>query len=128
MTKNFTGVVIKESLERPALLGKITITKTKVEKITARHQTPWLKKWTLHSIEVPEGEAEIIAKKLSLALDSRHSWYADFKNDKIHYIIFHGRVFKINRRSAKQYAEAKQYGISLGIPAYQVNFRPMIKK
>ena len=81
-----------------------------------------------HTIEIPENQVKSVAKDLSKSLDSKHNWYADFKNDKFHYIIFRNKVFFIDRTSKKQYDEAKNYGISLGIPAYQVDFHPDIKE
>ncbi len=85
MTKNFRGVIIEESLEKKDILQKVKIIKTKIEKVTREHKTPWIKQWTLHTVEVPEHQAKDIAKELSTSLDSEHSWYADFKNDRFHY-------------------------------------------
>ncbi len=34
----------------------------------------------------------------------------------------------LDRKSKEQYDEAKEYGISLGIPSYQVDFHPDVKK
>ena|SRR3989338_4831347 len=48
MTRDFTGVIIEESLKNNDILRKIKINKTKVEKVTEKHKTPHLKKWTLH--------------------------------------------------------------------------------
>ena len=132
MEENFVGVIIEESLENKEILKNflrdIRILSTKVEEVTEKHKTPWVKQWTLHTVEIPEDQADAVAEKLSKSLDSGHSWYADFKNDKTHYIIFRGRVFKIDRENREQYEEATKYGISLGIPDYQVNFSPHIKK
>jgi len=125
---NFTGVIIEESLEKKEVLKKVKILKTKVEQVTEKHKTPWIKRWTLHTVEILENQADKIAKELSRSLDSKHSWYADFKNDTHHYIIFLNKVFFIDRRSKEQYDEAKKYGISLGIPEYQVDFHPDIKE
>ena len=126
---NYKGVIIEESLENKDVLKEVTIIATKVEEIKESHKTPWLKQWTLHTVEIPEEKAEKVAEKLSKSLDYSHhsSWYADFKNDVFHYIIFKQKIFKINRRSATEYKEAKKYGISLGIPEYQVDFSPEIK-
>lgn len=124
----FTGVIIKESLEHKDVLKKVKIVATKVEATTERHKTPWVKQWTLHTVEVDEDQAESIARELSENLDSKHDWYADYKNDFTHYIIFRNKVFKIDRRSKEQYDLAKEYGLSLGIPEYQVDFHPNIKK
>jgi len=125
---NFQGVIIEESLEDKKVLGKIRILATKIEQVTEKHKTLWIKQWTLHTVEITENEADNVAEEISKSLDSKHNWYADFKNETTHYIIFRNRVFKIDRTKKEQYDEATRYGISLGIPDYQVDFSPHIKK
>lgn len=126
---NYKGTIIEESLENADVLKKVRILSTKVEPIEDAHQTPWLKQWTLHKVEIDEEKAEEVAKEISESIDSghSHSWYADYKNEKWHYIIFPHKIFKIGRFDAKGYLEAKKYGIALGIPPYQVDFSPDIK-
>ena len=119
---NFKGVIIEESLEDKNILKFVKVVKTKTEKVTEKHKTPWLKQWTLHTVEIPEDEAEFIANKISNSLDLEHSWYADFKNDKHHYIIFRGKVFLVNRKNKKEYDNVRKFGKSLGIPEYQLDF------
>lgn len=119
---NYRGVVIQESLESTDVLRGVTVIGTEVEAVIDKHQTPWLARWTLHTVEIPEARAEEFAAKLSKSLEAAHSWYADFKNDARHFIIFRGRVFSVDRRSREQYDEVKRYGVSLGIPEYQVDF------
>jgi hypothetical protein len=121
---NYSGVIIEESLENKDILKDVKILETKVEEVTEEHKTPWIKQWTLYTVEIPENQVKEVAEKISKALDSEHDWYADFKNDTHHYIIFRNRVFYIDRKNKEQYDEAKQYGISLGIPEYQVDFAP----
>jgi len=127
---NFSGVIIEESLENKSVLNKVKILSTKVEKVLEKHKPPWLSQWTLHNVEIPESKAEEIAEDISKSLDRSHggSWYADFKNDKTHFIIFRNKIFKIERTSKEQYEEATRYGISLGIPDYQVDFSRFVKK
>lgn len=124
----YRGVIIEESLGDKSILQTLKIIETKVEPVTEEHKTPWVKQWTLHTAEIPENEAENTAEKISKALDSEHDWYADFKSDRTHFIIFRDKVFKIDRRSKEQYDEATKYGIFLGIPEYQVNFSPDVKE
>jgi len=128
--KNYQGVIIEESLENKEFLKKIKIISTKVEPITNEHKTPWLSQWTLHTVKIPDNEAKEIAEEISKSLDRNHggSWYADFKNDTHHYIIFRDKIFYIDRKSKEQYDEAKSYGISLGIPEYQVDFHPEVEE
>jgi len=84
----------------------------------------------LHTVEILESEAQAVAEEISKSLDRNHggSWHADFKNDTHHYIIFRDKFFYIDRKSKEQYDEAKSYGISLGIPEYQVDFHPEVEE
>ena len=125
---NYHGVIIEESLENKDILKNVKKLETKVEEVTENHKTPWIKQWTLHTVEIPENQAKDVAEKISRALDSEHDWYADFKNNTHHYIIFRNKIFFVDKHSKEQYDAAKQYGISLGIPEYQVDFRPEIKE
>ncbi len=126
--ENYQGVIIEESLENKEVLKKMEIISAKVEPITEEHETPWLSQWTLYTVEILENEAKEIAEEISKSLDRNYggSWYADFKNDTHHYIIFREKIFFIDRKSKDQYDEAKRYGISLGIPEYQVDFHPEV--
>lgn len=121
---NYKGVIIEESLERADVLKDVKIISTKVEPVTEEHKTPWLKQWTLHTVEIPEERSDEIAEKLSADLEKEHNWYTDYKNDRYHYIIYRGKIFKVDLRNPVLYKEAKEYGISLGIPEYQVDFAP----
>lgn len=122
---NYQGTIIEESLQDKKVLRHVKILDTKVSPVTDKHRTPWLKQWTLHKVEIPEDKAQSIANELSQNLQKNY-WYADYKNDKNHYIIFNGKIFLIDRKSIEQYQEAKKYGLSLGIPEYQVDFSPDI--
>lgn len=123
----YQGTIIEESLVDKSILKEVRVLKTKVESVNERHKTPWISQWTLHAVEIPEAQARPIAEKISLSLDPEHSWYADYKNDDTHYIIFRNKVFCIDRYNKEQYDEAKRYGLALGIPEYQVNFQPKAK-
>lgn len=127
---NYQGTIIEESLEDKSVLEEVKILSTKVEQVEEEHKTPWLLQWTLHKVEIPEDKTKEVAEKISKSLDYSHggSWYADFKNDTHHYIIFRDKVFYIDRKSKEQYEEAKSYGLSLGIPEYQLDFSPFIKE
>ncbi len=127
LTMDYQGVIIEESLEDKSVLKEVQILSTKVEQVVEKHKTPWLLQWTLHTVEIPENQADDIAEKISSALEKEHSWYADFKNEKYHYIIFRDKVFKVERGDKAQYDEVVKFGISLGIPEYQLDFSPAIE-
>ena len=121
---NYSGIIIEESLENTDVLKDVRILSTKVEPITDGHKTPQLKQWTLHTIEIPEEKADEIAERLSADLEKEHGWYADYKNDRYHFIIYRGKVFKVDLHNPVLQKDARQYGVSLGIPEYQVDFAP----
>jgi hypothetical protein len=119
----YKGVIIAESLADPAVLADVTIVKTRVEPVTERHQTPWITRWTMHVVEIPAARAEAVARRLAGAIDAtRGAWYADFKNDSSHYVVFAARVFRVPRDEPAAYEEPKAHGRSLGIPEHQLDF------
>lgn len=119
---NYKGDIIEESLENKDILKKVKILSTRVEEVNDKHKTPWLKQWTLHLVEVSVDKANETAEEISKSLDKEHgaSWYVDFKNQTHHYIIFPDKVFFVDRKVKEQYDEAEKYGISIGIPQYQL--------
>lgn len=121
---HYQGVIIEESLDNKSVLGKVKILNTKVEKVTPGHKTPWLLQWTLHTVEIPEEKADKIAVEISNSFDKEHKWYADYKNEKYHYIIYRNKFFKVDLKNPVLYKDAREYGISIGIPEYQVDFAP----
>lgn len=121
---NYQGVIIEESLENKSVLNDVKILKTKISPATEKHKTPWVKQWTMHTIEIKEENVDKIAEQISRDLDHERSWYADFKNKNYHFIIYRGKIFKVDLKNPILYKDAKQYGISLGIPEYQVDFAP----
>ena len=70
---NYKGVIIEESLERKEVLEEVAIVDTKVEPVTEEHKTPWLKQWTLHTVEVLEQSVDMVAQKLSEDLEKEHN-------------------------------------------------------
>ncbi len=122
----YKGTIIEESLEDKEVLNDMKIISTKIEKVTKKHKTPWIKQWTMHTIEINDSAASDVAQKISTSLDSKHNWYTDFKDNNQHFIIFRNKVFHINRKK-EEYDKVTNYGISIGIPSYQLDFSPEIK-
>ena len=87
---SFNGVIIEESLTDKSVLNDANIISTKVEPVTEHHKTPWVKQWTLHTVEIPDDKVAEVADKISKGLDKEHDWYADFKTYTEHYVIYTG--------------------------------------
>ena len=118
----YKGVIIEESLSDKSLLQRLQIVAQEVEKVTPRHETPWLEEWTLDTVEVPETNIEAVAQNLSKVIDVSHcgNWYCDFKNADWHYVVFCKKVFKLNRKNPADYAAMQEYAESLGLPKHQM--------
>ena len=120
---NYRGMIIEESLGDISVLGQVEIIETKIEPVTPDHKTPWVSQWTLHTVELPYEYADKLADEISKSFDPQHPhWYADFKNDEHHYIVYSVKVFKVDLSDPKLYKDAREYGIRIGIPEYQVDF------
>lgn len=120
---NYRGTIIEESLGDTSILKKVKIISTSIEKVTPKHKTPWVKQWTLHTVEIPEKKGDEMAELLSWSFDPTHpQWYIDYKNNRYHFIIYNGQIFKIDLTKPEQYKDARDYGVSIGIPEHQVNF------
>jgi hypothetical protein len=65
-----------------------------------------------------------MAKQLSASIENEHgsAWYIDFRNDDHHWVVFPNKVFKVERTKPEQNREAVNYGLSLGIPDYQLDW------
>jgi hypothetical protein len=125
---NYTGIIIEESLIDASVLKKVRIISTKVERVTQEHKTPWVTQWTMHTVEMSSQLVDYIASEISTVLDTEHPWYADFKNDTDHYIIFRNKVFHVSRSSKEEYDKVTTYGLELGIPDYQLDFSSHVKE
>lgn len=124
----FEGTIIEESLENKNVLKRVKIVSTKVEKVTNKFNTPWITQWTMHLVQVPKNEARQVAEEISRSIDREHNaWYGDFKSGSHHYLIFRNKIFYVDRTSQEEYDEAKKYGLSLGIPEYQLDFHPKVE-
>lgn len=120
---NYKGIIIEESLGDPSILSEVEILSTKVEPVRPEFKTPWVLQWTLHSVELPADRADRIVDEISKSIDVEHPrWYADFKNDTHHYIVYLMKVFKVDLSDPTLYKEAKKYGRSIGIPEEQLDF------
>ncbi len=121
----YEGIIIEESLANKQVLGEVVIKDTRIEPAVEKHRTPWLKQWTLHTVGIPENNGWLVARLLSHSFDTEHNaWYADFKNNLAHYIVFPDKVFAVDLNNPVLYQEAKAHGLALGIPEYQVDFAP----
>lgn len=121
---DYKGIIIEESLENKDVLKDVRVLKTEIFPVEEKDKTPWIKQWTLHTIEIAEDKIGDVCDKISKSIDRGHAnaWYADFDDENFHYIVFFDKVFKINKMNKDEYAAVLEYGRSLGIPEHQLDF------
>ncbi|PJE64922.1 MAG: hypothetical protein COU90_00185 [Candidatus Ryanbacteria bacterium CG10_big_fil_rev_8_21_14_0_10_43_42] len=61
---NYEGIIIEESLEDKDVLKDVEIVNTKIEFVTEGHKTPWVKQWTMYTVNVAKERAKDVAEKL----------------------------------------------------------------
>lgn len=127
---DYEGIIIQESLRDTAVLRRLTILASRTEPVTDWHATPWLTQWTYLTVRIPEGDADELAALIGRAIDREHaaSWYADYKNDTHHYVVFSDCAFYIDRRRAEEYEEARAYAIARGLPKHQADFQALLEE
>ena len=119
---DYKGIIIEESLSNPNILEKLEIVHTAISNVTEKDETPWLDKWTMHTVLIKENEIDFYAEELSRLIDVKHcsNWYCDFRNEQFHYVVFRNKIFKLDRTNEQDYSNMREYAISLGLPEYQL--------
>ena len=119
----YRGEIIEESLKDRSIIDSVRIVSAEIENVTPSHRTPWLKQWTITTVEIEDGATKGFTRKIQAAMETEHpSWFADFKGDKDHYVVFPGKIFFVDHRRNDTYTEAVAYGVALGIPKQQLGF------
>lgn len=88
------GVVIEESLQDKSVLNDLKIIKKQSEIVTSKHRTPWLSKWTVLTVEIPDEKMDEVCEKIKNCLDKEHDWYIELKSNRNEVMIFNGEVRK----------------------------------
>lgn len=119
---DYQGIIIEESLANTEILQELEIVHTEIEKVTEANETPWLEKWTMHTIVIGENKIEEYTQKLSKLIEIEHcgNWYCDFKNEQFHYVVFYDKVFKLDKTNKQDYINMSQYAVSIGLPEHQL--------
>lgn len=119
---DYKGVIIKESLTDASIIKELKVLQKNVEKITEKENTPWLDKWTMYTVVIDKDKIDYYTKQLSKLIDNKHcdDWYCDFRNNEFHYVVFKGKVFKLNRKRKQDYLDMQNYAVKRGLPKHQL--------
>jgi hypothetical protein len=78
--------------------------------------------WTFVDFEIPDEQADRLAAALAAALLPDDGWYADFRSDEEHVVVFAGRVFRYRVGDAAARALVVEHGRAAGTPERQLDW------
>ncbi len=104
----YKGTIIENSLNNKDILKRVRISKT------------WQSgDWTLHSVLLDEDQTEELSRSLDNGPWYIHIWQQGKDDVKV---IYKDKIFDIKSSDKSTWAEAIEYGKSLGIPDGQLDF------
>lgn len=102
------GIVVENSLRDQSILNRINVVRSWEDE-----------DWKLHEVDVSKEQAEEFSKYLNDDPWYVHFWEPD--SDDI-LVIFKNKIFTIKHSQKETWADAVEYGKSLGIPEEQLDF------
>jgi hypothetical protein len=78
--------------------------------------------WTFIDFEGGDEDADALAQALADCLDAEGGWYADFRADQEHVVVFADKVFRYQAGDEAGRARAATYGRSVGVPDHQLDW------
>lgn len=112
----YIGLIIEESLEDNQILNDFKIRKVEITKDRKVED-----RWHMYTIEASHKEIERLSKGIKGKL-----WYADFWKENEGLIVFRNKIFRVDPLNKKSWKEAIEYGLALGIPKKQLDFKSRI--
>jgi len=80
--------------------------------------------WTMHRVRVPAEKIDKIIRKCQENLLDGEPYYCHFYRDEELIIVFKQKVFRV-KPDKSTWKHAIEYGLSLGIPADQMEIKPV---
>jgi hypothetical protein len=78
--------------------------------------------WTFVDFELPDHRADELASLLAEVLRPDGGWYADYRSETEHVVVFAGKAFRYSKGDRTALQEAQQHGRSVGIPDHQLDW------
>ncbi|MFC9848580.1 hypothetical protein ACFWFF_39685 [Streptomyces sp. NPDC060223] len=79
--------------------------------------------WTVLEFESDAEDDAPLAKALAESLSNEGGWYADYRSSGERVVVFAGRVFRYAGADDVRRAEAVAYGLSVGVPEHQLDWK-----
>ena len=112
-TSLYKGQVVEESLRNNRILNSLHITHVEITKDRNPRD-----RWHIYTVQMTKRDID----KLSKNLKGKH-WYAHFYKGNELIVAFQNKIFRLKRSEPKTWKEAIEYGLKLGIPKKQLDFK-----
>lgn len=120
ISMTWKGVIIEESLDDTSLMNLVRILKTEKTFLENENEKGLLH---FHCVEV-EQKSEFVEKaKKSI----KQGWYMHICKDDTMIVIFRNKTFEFSEHEKEKIADAKSYGISIGILPEQLEIENLIR-
>lgn len=110
--KIYCGTIVEESLKDSRFLNELEILSVRISAAEKPED-----RWHLYKVLVSQKQIQQLAEQLK-----PEKWYAHFWDDTIIYAVFPGKTFEMSRVDKTTWQSAINYGLSLDIPAEQLDF------
>jgi len=114
----FKGIIISESLNEPSLINQFKIYKAEISKEEESIPNENRKaRWHLYWAKASMKQIKQLSKEI------KQGGYTHFWNSKKEVkVIFKDKIFKLQFDNKSSWKDAVEYGKSIGIPEYQLDF------
>lgn len=110
--KTYLGTVVEESLRDNRFINELDILAVRISSAEKPED-----RWHLYKVRVSEEQIQELATQLN-----PEKWYAHFWDGTTIYAVFPGKTFAMNRIDRATWQPAIDFGLSLHIPAEQLDF------
>jgi hypothetical protein len=108
----YRGVVVEESLEDNRIMNGLEVVGIHI----SGQENP-SERWHLYTIRVNEEEIERLSSSI------KNAWYMHFWIGRKVIVIFNNRRFDFDYDTKATWRPAVEYGLSVGIPESQLDFK-----
>ena len=110
--KEYTGIIVEESIDDNRILNSLKIIKVEISKDKNPED-----RWHMYWVEVSERDIKSLTKHIK-----KGKWYMHFWKGNEGIAVFKNKATSFNYKDKRTWKEAIDYGLSLGIPRKQLDF------
>jgi hypothetical protein len=125
----FRGRLLAESLRLGSDLTvpDLTLTRIGQRDVSSSAADSQPSVWTFVDFELPDHRADELAAQLARTLRPDGGWYADFRSEAEHVVVFAGKAFRYRVGDRDALHEAQEHGRSVGVPEHQLDWEGRTK-